>query len=425
MFFKQKVRNLLKSKEIRVVLDNLISLSALKVFNLLLPFVTLPYLIRILGFDYYGAIFLGLSLIAYFQTFTDYGFNLSTTREIAKNRNDQYALNYIYSKTLWSKVVLLGISLVLLIITVYCIPQLREHSTVYLLMSLMLMGSSLFPEWFFRGVEQMRYIMVLDLLVKIAFTVGVFIFIRAKEDYWLYPLLYGMGYIFIALFSHYLIFTKFLVRLHRVSILDIKVTLQEGFPLFINQFMPNFYNNTTGFLIGISLGNTEAGIFGAVKQVVIIFNVFNSVVSTVVFPYLVRNQEKFYAYSRCYIVFFVILATLVYGFHHWFFRLIGIIGDNVSEVFLILIVGVVGVVIYHTYATNYLIARGYEKTVMKITISISLLGLLAVYPLIKAFGLVGGAINVAMCQIFMGIIAFFSYRKIEMKKNSIATRVTI
>gem|GEM_PF-6145372 len=55
--------------------DNFFSLSALKVLNLILPLVTLPYLIKVLGFHYYGAIILALSLVAYFQALTDYGFN--------------------------------------------------------------------------------------------------------------------------------------------------------------------------------------------------------------------------------------------------------------------------------------------------------------------------------------------------------------
>ena len=81
-----KFRTILQSEDIRRLLKNFFSLSVLKLINAILPFVTLPYLIKVLGFQQYGAIVLALSLIAYFQSITDYGFNLSATREIAKHR---------------------------------------------------------------------------------------------------------------------------------------------------------------------------------------------------------------------------------------------------------------------------------------------------------------------------------------------------
>ena len=86
--FKQ-LSYLLKSGEVKRLMENFFSLSVLKLVNAILPFVTLPYLIKVLGFQQYGAIVLALSVIAYFQAITDYGFNLSATREIVKNRNNK------------------------------------------------------------------------------------------------------------------------------------------------------------------------------------------------------------------------------------------------------------------------------------------------------------------------------------------------
>ena len=69
----KRLSSLLKNKDINRLVKNFFSLSVLKVINLILPFVTLPYLIKTLGLEKYGAIVLGLSLVAYFQSLTDYG----------------------------------------------------------------------------------------------------------------------------------------------------------------------------------------------------------------------------------------------------------------------------------------------------------------------------------------------------------------
>ncbi len=417
-----KFKKLLKSQDINRLVGNFFSLSILKIFNLILPLVTLPYLIKVLGFERYGIIVFALALIAYFQAITDYGFNLSATREIARHKHSFKQLSYIYSKTVCSKMILLGGSLIFIFTIIIFVPKFQNDSLVYFLMCLVLIGQTMFPEWFFRGVEQMKYITILDISVKIIFTSGVFLFIDKPEDYWLYPLIFGFGYICITILSYILISVKFSLKFYAVGRKVIRSSLKKGFPLFINQFMPNFYNNTTNFLVGLILGNYAMGVFGAIRQVVAFLNVFNSVISTVFFPYLIRFKESFYMYSKIYISFFFIITFIIYLLHPFIFKLIGIFDEDASALFFILISGVLSIVVYNVYATNYLIARGYDKLVMKITFVISVFGLVASYPLIKYLGLIGGAINIFSCQFLLGITAFFMFKRIEMQK---AKRVII
>lgn len=413
----RKIRTALQVEDVRQLMKNFFSLSVLKLFNAVLPFVTLPYLIKVLGLQQYGAIVLALSLIAYFQSITDYGFNLSATREIARHKTSRKQLSFIYSKTQTSKLYLLLFSLSILAPAVIIVPQFREDLPVYLLMCLMLIGKTMFPEWFFRGVEQMGYITILDLIVKGSFTIGVFVLIKSPEDYWLYPLLFGLGYISITILSHFLILKNFKLSVRLVKRRNVIKNLKLGFPLFINQFMPNFYNNTTSFLVGMLLGKQAVGLFGAVRQLVNVLSVFNSVVSTVVFPYLVRRQDKFKTFSKIYIVGFSVIVMSLVILHKYILRWMGISDPISSNIFLILAFGVTCIVVYSIYSTNFLIPRGHDRTVMKLTFVISLIGLLTSYPLIMNFGIIGGALNIALAQLFMGGSAFILYLKISSKST--------
>lgn len=410
---KKQLSGILQSKEVKRLLENFFSLSVLKLVNAILPFVTLPYLIKVLGFQQYGAIVLALSLITYFQAITDYGFNLSATREIAQHRHSNKQLSYIYSKTLVSKSVLLFFSLLCLFILILLVPQFKEDLLVYFLMCLILIGQTLFPDWFFRGVEQMRYITVLDFMVKTSFTLGTFLFIKTPHDYWIYPLLYGAGFIVVSGISHYFILKKYKINFVFVDFVNVLSGLKKNFPLFLNQFMPNFYNNTTSFLIGMLLGKNIAGIFGAIRQFVNILNVFNTIVSMVFFPYLVRRKEKFQLFSRLYLSGFFILTVFMVATHTWIFKWAGIMVNDSSWIFIILAVGVFFIAIYSVYSTNFLITRGYDKIVMNITVFVSVIGLIFAYPLINFFGMVGGALNIAISQILMGIAAYFYYLKFK------------
>lgn len=411
-----KIRATLQVEDVRRLMKNFFSLSVLKLVNAVLPFVTLPYLIKVLGLQQYGAIILALSLIAYFQSVTDYGFNLSATREIARHKTSRKQLSFIYSKTQTSKLYLLLFSLSILVPAVIIVPQFREDLLVYLLMCLMLIGQTMFPEWFFRGVEQMGYITILDLIVKGSFTIGVFVLIKSPEDYWLYPLLFGLGYVFIAILSHFLILKHFKLSAQLVKRRNVIKNLKFGFPLFINQFLPNLFNNTTNFLVGMILGKSAAGLFGATRQVIQLLTVFNSVVSGVVFPYLIRNKDKFIIFSKLYLVAIMVVSTLLAILHKYIFNIIGISYDSDTKIFYILLLGFLSIVIYSVYSTNYLIARGYDKVVMRLSLVTSVLGFALAFPLIKFFGILGGAFNIFICQFVLGAGAYYYYMKIKSDK---------
>ena len=408
-----KVRTMLRNKDTSQLLKNFFSLAVLKLVNAVLPFVTLPYLIKVLGIQQYGAIVLALSLIAYFQAVTDYGFNLSATREIARHRTNKRQLSFIYSKTIITKMYLLLFSLAVLIPIILLVPQFKEDLLVYLLMCLILIGQTLFPEWFFRGVEKMGYITVLNLIVKLSFTIGVFMLIKAPQDYWIYPFLLGISYIVVAFISHYIIIRKFNLKPMFVSIKRVKKTLKIGFPLFVNQFVPNLFNNTTNFLVGMILGKASAGYFGATRQVVQLLTVFNSVVSGVAFPYLIRYKEKFDIFSKYYLILIAAISVFLIIVHQYIFDIIGIKYSSDSEVFYMLMAGFLAIVFYSVYSTNYLISRGYDKVVMRITIVASTIGFALSFPLIYKFGLLGGATNIFIGQLILGSGSYFYFKKIN------------
>ena len=96
----KKYFDIFKGKDAKVLLENFVSLSALQLVGMLLPLITLPYLLRVLGFSNYGIVILAASLVAYFQSITDYSFKITATRDVAVFRNSPEKLNIIYSKVL-------------------------------------------------------------------------------------------------------------------------------------------------------------------------------------------------------------------------------------------------------------------------------------------------------------------------------------
>lgn len=102
------------SKDHKTLIKNFGALSVLQGLNMVLPLVTLPYVLRVLGTEKYGVIVIANSLLAYFQSFTDFSFNITATRDVAVHRHSSRMLSHIYSRVLSTKTILVLISLSLI-----------------------------------------------------------------------------------------------------------------------------------------------------------------------------------------------------------------------------------------------------------------------------------------------------------------------
>lgn len=315
--FTEIKKQIAASKEGRTVFANFGYLSLLQVAGYVFPLISMPYLARVIGAEGFGKIAFASAIVVWIQTISDWGFNLTATRDVAQNRNNKELVSRIFSNVLWAKSVLTLLSGIILLLVVLLVPYLRENADIIFVTFLLVPGYILFPEWFFQAIEKMKYTTFFNLFLKLVFTVAVFVFIHKREDYLMQPLLTTIGYLLCGLGALYLIFKKWGYSLYKPQWGEIFKTIRNSTDVFINNLMPNLYNSFSVMLLGFFGGSTANGIYDGGNRFPVIFYQFQSVLSRAFFPFLSRRPDKHSFYAKLNIasaligaVFLILLSPL-------------------------------------------------------------------------------------------------------------------
>ena len=294
--FLIKIKNLLAGKEKKTLIENFFSLSFLQLATYILPLITLPYLVRVLGPEKFGLIAFSQAFIQYFMLLTDFGFNLSATREISIHREDKKQISRIFVSVFIIKLSLLLIAAVIIVIIVSCFDKFNSDKLVYYLTSLSIIGWVMFPQWFFQGIENMKFVTLFNVSAKLFFTICVFVFIKNQNDYLILPLLNSLGIILSGFFSFFVALRFFNLSLELPSFNEIKHQFIDGWHIFISNISINLYTTSNSVLLGLLTNNQVVGYYSAAERIFIAFQQLGMPLFQALYPYFSKlymdNREK-------------------------------------------------------------------------------------------------------------------------------------
>ncbi len=268
-----------------VVKKNFLSLSILQIANYIFPLITLPYITRIFGPELYGLINFASSLIAYFTLIVNYGFNLSASRDIAQNRDNWEKVEKIFNNVLSSKVLLFFVSALVFLVTVFSVAKINQYKVLYLIMFLEVGGNVFFPTWFFQGIEKLNLTAIFTFIIRLIFTLLVFLLIKSKDDFLLYPVTTLVGQIIVAIISLWIIHKTYKINIKFAGIDEIWKTLKNDAKIFYTTIVINLYSTTNLVLLGFLGSNEQVGIFSAAyKMIYFSMAIFSTPFSNSLFP---------------------------------------------------------------------------------------------------------------------------------------------
>ncbi len=289
----QNIWNKLRAR--RTLLENFGYLSGLQLFNMAFPLLTYPYLIRVLNPEAYGGWVLAQGIAAYYSVVVNFGFQVSATRDIATHRDDQDKLAEIISSILQAKLGLWLACFASFLALLFSIPMLAENKLLYLFAfgaTLLPLG---FPEWYFQGIEKMKYVTLISFAIRVLTAIGIFTLIRSADDYLLLPLMNSAGAALSACVALYIV-TRQGIRLSWQPWASVKDALRRSAPLFYSSGFASIADKGGTLVVGSALGHVELAYYNLAERLINFAASLYFNMGRTLYPNLAKSRDQ--AFSR-------------------------------------------------------------------------------------------------------------------------------
>lgn len=417
-----KLKLILSTEEYRRLFDNILSLTSIQLVQYLLPLVTFPYLTRVLGPANFGRVAFALAFIGYFQILTDYGFNLSATREISINRDDRGRISRIYSSVMVAKTILMFLSFLVMLVVISFFERFRGDYLLYIFTFGLVIGNLLFPVWFFQGIEKMRYISILRILGSIIYTALIFITVRGPGDYLLVPFINSVGFIIVGVYSQHIVMKEFKVKFLLPTMEDVRGRLVEGWHLFISTLAISLYTTSNRFILGLLVDNATLGYYAVAEDITRALQGLISPIGQALYPYFSRMQKEDRERAKTELKkILILISALTFIFYlvlvfasPFIVRILA--GSSYQKsipllqilVFIIFLVGISNVL-----GIQGLVSFGYKEKFTRILITAGIIHLITLIILTLILSATGAAIAVVITEFIVCILMYNALKKLK------------
>lgn len=165
------------------VKKNYIYNTVLQVAILIIPFITTPYISRVLGADNIGKYSFSSAMVTYFTLIAALGTNTYGQRKIAFYRDDKELLSRAFWNTFFLRCIMSFISMILYIVYMIVFDRLN---VLNIIVAVNIFDVAISVTWFFQGVEEFKKITLRSLCVRLILLAGIFIFVKNENDLWKY-----------------------------------------------------------------------------------------------------------------------------------------------------------------------------------------------------------------------------------------------
>ena len=279
------------SNKIRTLLSNTVMLYLLTFSTYLMSFIVVPYETRVLGPDMYGLLGVSTAIMVYFQLTIDFGFLLSATEEVSRNRDDKGILSSIFTSITVNKLFLTAASALVLLIICNFVPLWKEYTLFFFLQFVATALNSMMPDYLYRGIEKMGAITFRSIAIKFFFTVMIFVFVRTPEDYIVIPILNIIGNAVALAFVYLHLYSRVGVRFCTVKTADMLKRFKTSSTFFLSRIASTIYSAANTIILDLLSAGSMTAYYTAADKLVSTAKSGMSPIADSLYPYMIKNKD--------------------------------------------------------------------------------------------------------------------------------------
>ena len=264
-----------------------------QIFTMITPFVTAPYVSRVLGPDGIGIQSYTGSIQSYFLLFAALGTASYGNREISQARDNKEA----YSKKFYEiELITVLTCIVCLLAWIGLIFFDKKNQIYYIAMIPYIFGAMFDISWFYNGLENFKTTVTCNMLFKTIGIVAIFMFVKDENDLVLYILIMAITTM-LANLSMWIYLPRYVCKITFKSLM-LKDHFKQTLMYFIPTIATSIYTVLDKTLIGVITQNdAQNGYYEQATKIInmaksVSFNAVNAVVGVRISYLFVDNKME-------------------------------------------------------------------------------------------------------------------------------------
>lgn len=388
-----------------------------EVVLIITPFITTPYISRVLGADGVGVYSFTYSIVTYFILVAGLGTTKYGQREVSYHQGDIEERSIAFWNT---EIIRISTTLLMLICYLVFAYFQKENRVIYFIHSFYLLNVLLDITWFFQGMEEFGKIVGRNIIFRILTVIAIFLFVRDSDDVAIYTLCLS-GLTALASFSLWP-FLKGRIKKPDWKKLTIIRALKTTLTFFIPTIAIQVYTYLDKTMIGVITGSSfQNGYYEQAHKIVAMALTVITSIGTVMIPrmghlYASGRFEEIKNYlAKSFRFVWMLSIPMCLGiiavsenFVPWFF---GNGYDAVVPILKIFSLLVIVLGLNNIMGLQYLIPTGKQNTYTFCVIAGALVNLLCNLLLIPRYGAIGATVASVFAEICIAGIEFYIIRK--------------
>lgn len=380
-----------------------------QILAIILPLITVPYISRVLGADGIGTYSYTYSIVYYFMIIALLGINNYGNRSIAKTRDDKKKMSKTF---LGIYAIQLFMSMLMIVCYVgYVILFDNQYKMIAFIEILFILSAMVDVNWFFFGLEEFKITVVRNTILRLLTLALIFIFVRTKDDLWIYTLIMAGS----TLLCNLILVPPLLKRIdfEKIMFKDIKKHIKPCLVLFIPVISVSLYKMMDKVMLGMLTNVTQVGYYEQAEKIANLPIALISALGTVMLPRISNlasknENSKILEYIEKSVQVMMFLALPIT------FGLIGVAGnfvpiflgnDFLASVPVLRMLSVT--ILFVTFASiirmEYLLPKEKDRTYIESVIGGAIVNLIMNWIFIPKFDAIGACIGTICAEAFVMI----------------------